>query len=136
MVAALAEPDYGGRIDYPDELANPGILQADPSRPTGRTHTWAADWQSSPQAGLSNIHTGCMGGEWENTRPGFIQQEWEVLRQDLQGWLPNPKCAACGALDVEAWRSGMRILYVPTFYAWGKVRDNLITGCQKSRYRL
>jgi len=123
VLAALAEPDYGGRIDYPDELANPGIMQARSLQVHGANPYLGRKLaELLHRAGLSHIHTGLMGGEWGKAPdPGFIQMEWEVLRQDLQGWLPESEMFRLQALDVEAWRNGIRILYVPTFYAWGKV---------------
>ncbi len=91
VVAALAEPDYGGRIDYPDELANPGLLQARSLQTQGANPYLGRKLaELLHTAGLLQIHTGLMGGEWGKAPdPGFIQMEWEVLHQDLQGWLPE-----------------------------------------------
>ena len=123
VVAALAEPDYRGRIDYPDDLANPGLLQARSLVEQGANPYLGRKMaELLNQAGLSQVHTGLMGGEWgESPDTGFIQMEWEVLQHDLLGLLPESEIYRLQALDLESWRSGIRILFVPTFYAWGKV---------------
>lgn len=120
-VLALAEPDYGGRIDYPDQLAQLGLWQqaalrdqgADPS--TGRK--LAAIFQ---QAGLANIQTGVLGGQWRMDDPAD-ESEWQVLQHDLSGKVSEKELADLRQLDLIARRNGQRILFVPTFYALGRV---------------
>jgi len=123
VVIALAEPDYGGRIDRPIELAELGRLQgkaleqqgADPL--TGRMLATLFT-----QAGLENITTGVMGGEW-NQRPldeGW-EQEWAALEHDLGDSLGRQRFEELRRLDAAAWTHGERILFVPTFYAIGFV---------------
>jgi len=122
-VVALAEPYYAGRIDYPDELATLGKLQA-----------WALSSQGANpnlgqrllalfhQAGLRRVHAGLIGGEWgQALDPGFLESEWSMLEHDLHGQLPAQEMALLHRQDEAAWRQGTRILYVPTFYAWGRV---------------
>ena len=69
-VLALAEPDYGGRIDYPETLAETGRLQAESLRRQG------ADIQLGRrlralfhQAGLRNIESGVVSGQWREPPP-------------------------------------------------------------------
>ncbi len=121
-VVALAEPYYAGRIDYPDELAALGKLQA-----------WALSSQGADpnlgqrllalfhQAGLRRSRAGLLGGEWgQPVEPGFLESEWSMLEYDLNGRLPAQELALLQRQDEAAWQQGIRILYVPTFYAWGK----------------
>ena len=123
VVAALAEPDYNGRIDYPDDLANPGLLQARSLLEQGANPYLGRKLaELLHHTGLSQVYTGLLGGEWgKSPDSGFIQMEWEVLQNDLQGFLPESDIKRLQVLDFESWQSGIRILYVPTFYAWGKV---------------
>ncbi len=117
-VLAAAEPDYGCRIDYPDELAELGRRQGEALRSQG------ADPQAGRkikaifhQAGLRNVRAGVLGGEWgEVPEPGLVDSEWKVLESELGGDLVGLK-----AIDSRAWSRGERILYVPTFYATGQV---------------
>jgi SAM-dependent methyltransferase len=122
-VVALAEPDYGGRIDYPEALTQVGLAQgqalfhqgADPNlgrKLSGLLH----------QSGLKEVEVGVLGGQW-NRVPSKEEQagEWLVLEDDIASQLSSGEMAKLRQLDADAWKSGERILYVPTFYGWGRV---------------
>ena len=124
FVCALAEPDYGGRIDFPTELANLGQSQTQALRRQGAHPEIGRQLRSLlTSAGLVEVVSGVLGGKWELP---FDQEEWdsewEILEADLGS---NPEFQASKhkqkAQDLIAWTSGERILYVPTFYAWGIV---------------
>lgn len=121
-VLALAEPDYGGRIDYPDELAGLGRLQtaalgrqgADPY--LGRKA--AALFRA---AGLQFIQVGLLGGQWSAPLPHEAwESEWAMIEADLGNTVAGAELQSLRRLDAAAWQNGERILYVPTFYAWGQ----------------
>ena len=122
-VAALAEPDYGGRIDFPEALVEMGNLQgrallhmgADPNlgrKLSGLMHG----------SGLKEVQVGVLGGQW-GMAPSEAEQagEWQALEDDLEGWISRTKMAELRRIDAEAWQKGERILFVPTFYGWGRV---------------
>jgi SAM-dependent methyltransferase len=122
-VLVLAEPDYGGRIDYPADLAALGEAQcrslqrqgADPliGRRLGEILT---------QAGLAEIETGVIGGQWRGApAPHELEMEWAVLASDLEEEFSPDELAGMRKLDEAAYMAGCRILYVPTFYGWGKI---------------
>jgi hypothetical protein len=46
--------------------------------------------------------------------------EWKTLKSDLNGILPAADIQTMKNLDENARRSGTRVLYIPTFFAWGK----------------
>ncbi len=121
-VLALAEPDYGGRIDSPIELAEMGRLQMDALRRQGadpRMGRRLAGLLSG--GGLTRVEAGVIGGEWKFPAPAESwQAEWKVFEADLEGTLGADRLASLRGIDARAWRSGERILYVPTFYAWGR----------------
>ncbi|MEN8171333.1 MAG: hypothetical protein ABFS03_00485, partial [Chloroflexota bacterium] len=53
------------------------------------------------------------------------QSEWEVLEWDLNkisDELDFSEVVKLKKVDKTAWATGQRVLYVPTFYAVGKVR--------------
>ncbi len=120
-VLALAEPDYGGRIDYPLELADLGRLQAESLRDQGadphRGRQLGALFQA---AGLLSIEVGILGGYWKVPSPKNWDAEWAILEHDLDGQIPAESLDRWRAVDREAWERGERILFVPTFYAWGQ----------------
>lgn len=80
-VLAFAEPDYGGRIDYPKPLETLGKLQtealqrqgADPF--TGRKLALLFH-----QAGFEQVETGVMGGFWGSRRSQEDNEsEWSMI---------------------------------------------------------
>jgi hypothetical protein len=74
-------------------------------------------------AGLQDIEVGVLGGQWSEPPPQVERDsEWRVLEQDLQGLIPRDTFDHLHQMDAAAWESGERILFVPTFYAWGRVR--------------
>ena len=120
-VLALAEPDYGGRVDYPVELIALGRWQADSLRRQGADPEMGRKLAGIfARAGLKHVETGVMGGEWAYpTLPGETNLEWAVLESDLAGQVPLKEIQKMKKLDADARQKGERVLFVPTFYAWG-----------------
>lgn len=120
---ALAEPDYGGRIDYPVELTVVGCIQTQALRGQGANPEMGRQLAHLLlQAGLSDIQVGVLGGQWRiPTGSDFDwEAEWAVTESDLTGRAPWSEIEKIQALEERAWKAGDRILFVPTFYAWGR----------------
>jgi SAM-dependent methyltransferase len=122
-IMALAEPDYGARIDFPEPLADLGMWQryslqrqgADPL--IGRKLSGLFN-----AAGLSEIESGVMGGQWKGVvDPNQTESEWKMLEADLGDEFPPARLQALRRLDQVSWQKGERVLFLPTFYAVGKV---------------
>jgi SAM-dependent methyltransferase len=121
-VLALAEPDYAGRIDYPPELEPLGRWQAESLRKQG------ADPDAGRQlrgwfvsAGIAPIESGIMAGGWSDApSPEERALEWAVIESDLADHIPGQDIQKIKKLDEAAWEGGERVLFVPTFYAWGR----------------
>ncbi len=131
-VFALAEPDYGGRIDYPLELAAAGQMQGEALRRQGAApdigRRLAHLFHS---AGLIQVQTGVLGGQWGSPiSPEEIESEWDVLTNDLAGFITPEAMRSYRDQDRTAWQAGERILYIPTFYAWGFVPGMPLTSRQ------
>jgi ubiquinone/menaquinone biosynthesis C-methylase UbiE len=122
-VILFAEPDYPARVDYPQPLARLGVLQTQSLADQGANPAVgreSAHWLV--QAGCVDVHSGLTGGQWgDSPDPAFIRSEQDTLRGDLSGRLPAAELESLLTLDRQAWLGGYRILYVPTFYAWGRV---------------
>jgi ubiquinone/menaquinone biosynthesis C-methylase UbiE len=114
-VAALAEPDHAGRIDWPEASVELGKRQTDAlvaqgvDPHAGRKLTgWFAD------SGLQVLESGLMGGQWTpSEQTGESELEMQVLADDLgnKGELIHA--------DPQASSKGSRVLFVPVFYAIG-----------------
>ena len=123
-VVALAEPDYGGRIDYPDPLSALGWKQAAALNAQGADTNAGrklASWLA--QAGLREIQVGLLGGQWGSSPPSEEdrESEYEMIQADLSSSASPVEVAKLINLDAAAWQKGERVLYVPTFYGWGRV---------------
>lgn len=122
-VLALAEPDYGGRVDFPTPLAELGQWQAQSLRDQGADPQMGRKLAGLfAQAGLKNVETGVVGGEW--TAPPAPEEqamEWEVIEADLAGKVPAAALQKMKRLEEQAWSNGERVLFVPTFFAWSRV---------------
>ena len=122
-VFALAEPDYGGRIDYPLKLEQLGIWQHEALKGQGAEPNLGRQLASIlKKAGLQNIEVGVLGGQWKGkSEKDDWESEWKVLLSDLQNYVPLERLNQLKNIDANAWKRGERILYVPTFYGWGRV---------------
>lgn len=120
-VLALAEPDYGGRVDYPVELAELGRWQAESLRRQGADPEMGRKLAGIfARAELKHVETGVMGGEWvSSTLSGETNLEWDVLESDLAGQILLQDLRKMKERDEAARQNGERVLFVPTFYAWG-----------------
>jgi hypothetical protein len=123
---ALAEPDYGGRIDYPPELGILGDLQQAALRQQGADPLIGRKLRAIFEgARLTNMVTGILGGEWSGRpEPEEMDMEWAVMEDDIQSNAqndPSLDISKLRFLDQGSWEKGERILYVPTFYAFGQV---------------
>jgi SAM-dependent methyltransferase len=127
-IFALAEPDYGGRIDFPAELEVIGNWQSQSLQEQGADPVLGRKLRSLfHQAGLVDIEVGVIGAQWhESPDENTLESEWDVIQHDL-AYLEkeksdlHEKSDKIRDLDLKAWAAGERVLYVPTFYAWGRV---------------
>jgi len=123
LVLAFAEPDHEARIDAPP------IFEALGRKQTEALARQGADTRFGRQlggcfevAGLQSVRVGVLGGEWTRSGPtGIAPSEWRVLRTDLAGDLAAEELDRLETADRQASADGVRVLFVPTFYAVGQV---------------
>lgn len=123
-VVALAEPDYGGRIDYPEPLTELGQLQTEALREQGADPEMGRKLGGLfVRAGLKDVETGLLGGQWKMQSVSTLawELEWRTIEADLAGMVDSATLMDWRAEDEAARKRGERILFVPTFYAWGRV---------------
>ncbi|MEN4041412.1 MAG: methyltransferase domain-containing protein [Anaerolineaceae bacterium] len=124
-VCILAEPDYGARIDYPPQFERLGKLQAEALGEQGADPLIGRKLLALLiGAGLESIHVTLIGGHWSGP-PHAVDWslEWSVIAADLRDRLSAAELDDLRQQDKLAWNSGERLLYVPTFYAWGRKRN-------------
>lgn len=117
---ACAEPDYGGRIDHPPELATLGQRQTEALREQGANPEIGRRLGEIFTAAGLKVTVGTMAGQWviPSTDSGF-EAEWAMRKRDLNGILPPEELRRLRAIDHQALEEGRRMLFVPTFYALG-----------------
>ena len=119
---AIAEPDYGGRIDYPDNLQELGKLQVQSLKAQGADPLRGRELKSLfSEAGLKDVETGVLNGHWSSAP---TQEEWEgewrIIENDLENIAPISQLEEWKQQDLAAWDNKRRVLFVPTFYAIGR----------------
>jgi ubiquinone/menaquinone biosynthesis C-methylase UbiE len=124
-VIALAEPDYGGRIDYPISLSQIGIWQSEALLGQRANPNMGRELRSLfSNSELDTIEVGVLGGQWTNDDLSEdFDLEWDVIKSDLQKMIKFSNVAdELQSLDQASRETHQRILYVPTFYAIGEVK--------------
>jgi SAM-dependent methyltransferase len=123
-VLALAEPDYSQRVDRPASLAELGRMQTEALRSQGAQPEIGGHLtELFRAAGLDIVETGQLESIARPATSREADLEWQVLRADLQGRVPESELDSLAAEDLRARRAGERILSVPTFYVWAKVSN-------------
>lgn len=122
-VVALAEPDYDHRIDMPESLAQLGKDQGAALRAQGADPGIGRRLaELFHDAGIRLEATGILGGYWGGPGlPTGWELEWETLRNDLKDFTNSKELDKLMEIDRKAWLDSVRILFVPLFYAIGRV---------------
>jgi SAM-dependent methyltransferase len=126
VVLALAEPDYGGRIDHPPALKSLGEWQTESLRSQGADPLFGRRLSGLfNEAGLHSVETGVLGGQWSGEHDwNAWRSEWNILESDM-AMVPkvfdDERISKLKELDKESYLTRKRVLFVPTFFAWGIV---------------
>ena len=120
---ALAEPDYGGRIDHPPFFEAVGSKQSAALSAQGADILMGRQLPGLLQSvGLVNITCGVLPARWQpGAKQPEAEQEWLVLQKDLQEQMDTEELTELRDQEMEAWGEGNRVTYVPTFYGYGQV---------------
>lgn len=123
FVLALAEPDHEARIDAPSDLEDLGRWQTAALARQGADTRFGRKLRGAfVSAGLTEIRVGVLGGEWARSpTDGPPATEWTILRSDLADRAQPGELDRWETIDRQAWADGTRVLFVPTFFAAGRV---------------
>jgi SAM-dependent methyltransferase len=119
-VLACAEPDYGGRIDYPEELPLTR-WQAEALRREGADPFMGRKLPALfAQAGLS-ANVGVIPSLWDDEalRAEF-EAEWGLMERTLAGMVSEDELKRYKQVDWQAIEDGQRLIFVPIFYGIGR----------------
>ena len=122
-ILALAEPDYGGRIDYPQILERLGEMQTQALSAQGaavrigrRLLTLFRD------CGLDDVNAGIISARWKpDAKIDSFTNDWEVLAHDLSDTAPANEFESLLARAEVSASKGDAIWFVPIFYAYGRI---------------
>jgi len=122
-VLALAEPDYGGRIDHPHVLQRLGKMQ------TQALHSHGADVHMGRRllslfrdCGLKDVNVGIISAQWKpGTKNDSFVNDWQVLTRDLADVMPAHDLEVLRTRAEASTSKGDAIWFVPIFYAYGRV---------------
>ena len=116
-VVVSAEPDYGGRIDYPDLPLREWQIQAltaegaDPCIGRRLRALFALP-------AVREVHVGTVPGVWDPAaHRAEFDAEWALWAQTLAGRVPAPKVGEARAASLAAIEAGTRLVFMPVFYA-------------------
>jgi len=121
-LAAFAEPDYGGRVDYPFELQALGKIQTMGLR-SQDAEPYRGRQLRSLFTGLHlhQVESGILGAQWRE--PDYtlnIEDEWQVIIEDTKDLISPSELARYYEIDVQSQIKSERVLFIPTFYAFGQ----------------
>jgi SAM-dependent methyltransferase len=120
-VIALAEPDHQARIDYPPPLDDLGTRQTQALQDQGVDVYMGRKLRSLFfQTGLVEVEVGILSAQWDGL-PSWDATESIMIQADLAGQLTPDALVDYQHTDKQARETGQRILFIPTFYALGKV---------------
>ncbi|HSJ57992.1 MAG TPA: class I SAM-dependent methyltransferase, partial [Anaerolineae bacterium] len=120
-VVVAAEPDYGGRIDYPDLPLREWQIQA--LRAEG----------ADPRIGrrlralfalpaVREADVGVMAGVWDLAQlRAEDDDEWSLWEQTLAGQVPASEIEQARVSSRAAIEAGTRLVFMPVFYALVRV---------------
>ncbi len=117
----LAEPDHAARVDWPVEFQPLGELQtAALARQGANVQAGRQIGQWLNEAGMRVVERGILGGQWRSSEESESRKmEWMMIKHDLAGH-EEINLDDLEIRDMEATKTGERILFVPVFYVHGQ----------------
>lgn len=120
-VLVCAEPDYGGRIDYPDLPLGPWQVRA--LRQEGADPCLGRQIRELfAQPAVRQVDVGLIPGLWDPaTLRREFDAEWALWERSLAPMVPREELNAVKAADRAAVESEHRLAFIPVFYALVRV---------------
>ena len=119
-VVAMAEPDYGGRVDYPEDLTVGAIAAQALLREGAHPRIGRRLKEMFVNAGLA-VEVGVLASLWddEQLRREF-DEEWNLLEATARDLVAPGELGAMRRRDLRALDDGVRVAFMPIFWAVGR----------------
>lgn len=119
-VLATTEPDYGGRIDFPEDITL-GPLMEESLRREGAHPRMGRRLKALFSAAGLEVETGVIASMWDDRqlREEF-EGEWDFIFETLKNVASEAELAG---YQKRAWRAldeGERLIFMPNFWALGR----------------
>jgi SAM-dependent methyltransferase len=123
FVAALAEPDYGSQIEYPEEFERVGTIQRESLIKQGANPDLGRRLSSLlVESGFENISSGILGSFQSVANDYDIEKmklEQAILASDLKNEIDDATIQMLIEKDTNVRKIGTRVHFIPTFFGWG-----------------
>jgi ubiquinone/menaquinone biosynthesis C-methylase UbiE len=119
VVLDTAEPDYGGRIDFPEDLPLGELMSQALKRLGADPFVGRKLRRFFVEAGLT-AQDGIIASVWNKEQ--LVQefdQEWRFLGRAVEGLVDSKTLRRCKQIEKRAIHAGWRFLFMPIFYALG-----------------
>jgi len=120
VVLATTEPDYGGRVDYPEEIALGPLMEESVRRDGGHPRIGRRLKAMFSAAGLE-VQTGVIASIWDDRQLAEeFEEEWDFIFRTLGNVAGDAQLRAYKDKARKALREGARLIFVPNFWALGR----------------
>jgi SAM-dependent methyltransferase len=120
VVLATTEPDYGGRIDYPEEVALGPLMEESVRRDGGHPRIGRRLRALFSSAGLE-VETGVIPSMWDNRQlMDEFDAEWDFILQTLSNVAGEAELRLYRDSAWKALQQGARLVFMPNFWALGR----------------
>lgn len=122
-VLSLAEPDYGGRISYPDILDQIADLQTRSLELQGANVRLGRRLRHLfTEIGLEDIYSGIIAAQWTSgTENSLFMEDMGVLSHDLADVIDQSELDTLLSQAEDNTSADVSVWFVPIFYAFGRV---------------
>jgi len=119
VVLATTEPDYGGRIDYPEEIGLGSLMEESVCRDGGHPRIGRRLKAMFSSAGLE-VQIGVIPSMWDDRQLAEeFEAEWDFILRTLGNVAGDAQLRMYRDKARRALREGTRLVLVPNFWALG-----------------
>ena len=120
VVLATTEPDYGGRIDYPDDIVL-GPLMEESLHLEGAHPRIGRRLKGLFSAAGLEAESGVIASMWDDQQLAQeFEAEWDFILETLSNVASEKLLAGYREKAREALRQGSRVVFMPNFWALGR----------------